>query len=794
VPTAPFSDPTALGVAGLLREFRSRARLTQEALAQAAGLSAQAIGALEGGRRRYPRMTTIDLLAKALDLSEADRRRFEQAARRTGNGPAHPQQLPPPITDFTGRTRELGELLKLLRSPYDVAPGVVISAIGGMGGVGKTALAVQAAHLVSEEYPDGRLYLDLRAGGGDPLRPADAIAHLLRALGVPVSGDPEDVELAAARYRTALAGRRVLVLLDDATSVAQVTPLIPGTAGSTVVITSRRRLSALPGVRRLGLEPLGADEALQLLGEIVGHDEIRATPEAALAVVQECGLLPLAIRIAGGQAAGNLPALAERLADDNSRLDVLTDPGRGVRTSISVSIRALTTSDNPADAVAAGSFPMLSLFGGDHFSLRVAAKVLDLPLDDTEDLLDRLIDIHLLETPALHQYRMHDLVREIGREIATADLSAEQRAEAHDRELRCYLAMVWRYHQLTSRGAFLGDQLWAVGAEDVTTADFALAWLDAEVPNLVRLIQAAGSSAAEERLIAARTALGMVRLAAARLRFGEVHDALLAANGFVADRSTVLACGLLVGLAQLCEALGQFGRAVGYLQEALPVARMHGDLSQLMTCLIELGYALGHAGRPAEGLPHAEEALDIGARIDAAGLIDGATVSLGVLAGMTGDVGRQRSAFDRVLERLAGLQNPKAAPVFLSMMGESLRSNGQFEAALPVLLDGLDSARRIGAETVAVDLLLQLGALRREQGDHARALDLLEEALGIAIRHPAENREGPVRRELGQVYADLGQPEEARGQWERAIVCFERVADPAATDVRALLRGSEASA
>lgn len=349
--SAPPSD-----VAQLLRHFRIRAGLTQEALAATAGLSSQAISALENGRRRHPRAVTIDLLTAALGLSSSDREQLENAASRRSDVPAH-TQLPPPISDFTGRSRQLAELEELLRTPYGVAPAVVISAVGGMGGIGKTTLAVQAANLVTAEYPDGQLYLNLRGGTGNPLGASEAIDALLKLLGIPPAGT-SDPQAAANRYRTALAGRRMLILLDDAAGAAQVLPLIPGTAGSAVLITSRQRLSGVPGVRRIDLDVLGEREAVQLLAEIVGPAVITQKPEDALRVVRRCGLLPLAIRIAGGQCAKSargLEELAAHLADDAGRLNALTGPGRLVNNSIALSLSALSAGQG-VDIAAAEAF------------------------------------------------------------------------------------------------------------------------------------------------------------------------------------------------------------------------------------------------------------------------------------------------------------------------------------------------------------------------------------------------------------------------------------------------------
>ncbi|MDX6283016.1 MAG: hypothetical protein QOH03_4087, partial [Kribbellaceae bacterium] len=320
--------------APVLRDFRRAAGLTQEALAEKAGISVEAVRTLERGRRRYPRLTTIDSLAAGLGLSETETAQLMEAAARPKTGGTN--QLPDDLADFIGRSAQFDDLTgKLTRMPANTR-AVVISAIAGMGGVGKTALAVHAAHAVTEAYPDGHFYLDLRGfGAAEPMDTLEALGILLRRLGTPANLIPESIDQASARYRSAIADRKMLLVLDNAAGPSQVAALLPGTGGSAVVITSRRQMTGLHGAFHLELEVLPDGDALKLLEATAGKDRLEAEPDAVAAVIQQCGGLPLALRIAGARLAArpdwSVADLRDRLADEQSRLDVLADENVSVR-------------------------------------------------------------------------------------------------------------------------------------------------------------------------------------------------------------------------------------------------------------------------------------------------------------------------------------------------------------------------------------------------------------------------------------------------------------------------------
>jgi DNA-binding SARP family transcriptional activator len=428
----------------------------------------------------------------------------QATAATTPPRPATPRQLPADIATFTGRGEELKRLGVLLDAHDEPAGPVVISAIDGMGGIGKSALAIHTAHQLADRFPDGQLYLDLQGStpGLAPLEPLEALGRMLRALGLGPDAIPRELDEAAGRFRSLAAERRLLVLLDNAHGAEQVRPLLPASPGCGVVITSRRVLATLEGAHPLHLDVLPHDKALELLSRLAGPERVRAEPGAAAEVVEDCGFLPLAIRIAGARLAARptwpISELAGRLADATQRLEELAAGELELRASFEVSLRTLRESPHPADRAAAQAFGLLSLPDGPDLDATGAARLLDRAELPTQRLLERLVDAQLLETPRPGRYRFHDLLRLYAREHAAAHHPEAERLAALRRLFGFYTATAWRTLELLRPGdqrLVTADPRWTDGGSPLADASAALAWLEAERVSLLGAIAQIGRMA-----------------------------------------------------------------------------------------------------------------------------------------------------------------------------------------------------------------------------------------------------------------------------------------------------------
>ena len=618
-----------------LRACRQSAGLSQDELAARSGLSVRAIRDLERGRTRWPYRDSLHRLADALELRDAARAGFLGAAdrrlagapgpgrtgaarieaRRAG-GRVVPRYLPAAVPAFAGRRDQLATLSRVLDEPGGTA---VVSAIGGTAGVGKTALAVHWAHQAAGHFPDGQLFLNLRGfdPSGTPVQPADAVRVFLDALQVPADQLPQTLEAQLGLYRSLLAGRRILVLLDNAGDVTQVRPLLPGSPTCRVVVTSRSQLTglaAIEGAHCMALDALSGAEARELLRRRLGTSRVDADPGASGRIIEACARLPLALSIIAARAAmrPDLPlgGVAAGLAT-HSGLDAFAggdDPAADVRAVFSWSYRQL-------GADAARLFRLAGLHPGPDLECYAVAALAGTTADQASQLLDVLASAGMLQPGGTGRYGLHDLLRGYARELAAAHEGEDSRA-ALSRVLDYYLhtaatAMdtafpAERHHHPPIPPA-------ATPAPAITDEAAARAWLDAERPSLVAAAEPpAGRGWRGYATYAIRLSIILFRYLDVGAHYRDavaIHDAARRAARHIGDR--VEEANALNHLGSVAVRQRRYQEGVSYYEEALACSHGTGDQASQGYSHANLGFVLFLQGRWQEAIEHLEQALAV---------------------------------------------------------------------------------------------------------------------------------------------------------------------------------------
>ncbi|MEU6126474.1 BTAD domain-containing putative transcriptional regulator [Streptomyces sp. NPDC047123] len=709
-------------------------------------------------------------------------------AQEPTSSPVRPAQLPATVPDFTGRASFVDELSDILST----AEGRVmaVSALAGIGGVGKTTLAVHVAHVARTHFPDGQLYVDLQGAGARAAEPETVLGAFLRALGTADSAIPDSLEERAALYRSVLDGRRVLVLLDNARDAAQVRPLLPGMEGCAALVTSRVRMVDLAGAHLVDLDVMSPEEALLLFTRIVGEERVTAEREAALDVVAACGFLPLAIRIAASRLAARrtwtVSTLAAKLADERRRLDELQAGDLAVKATFELGYGQL----EPAQARA---FRLLGLADGPDLSLAAAAAVLDLPPDETEDVLESLVDTSLVESAAPGRYRYHDLVRLYARACAERDEQPpSEREAAMSRLLDFYLASAARVYAIERPGDRTVDHLAVterVGL-DFPDSTKAFDWLHGEASCILACVQQSlgrtGLRRAVDLLLAAKD---LAESGAISHRYETATRAACMSAAAVGD---ALAEGRArVSLAQVLNKVGRFDAAAAELDRATTLAEESKDPWTTGNALNEQGIINNCINRPAVSEGYLRTAIEVfradGNRHSEASAL--CNLSRALLAtGRTAksiDLAQQGMAIYSDLGVTFRLANAKYA-LGLALSAAERRADA---------LDQLDDAEQIFAQNR--QRLWQGTAHYRiaqvHLADHhaSRAAQHAEQALAIGCVG-GEWMRANVLTLLGRSLVGLGQPDRARVCWREALAIHEEAGAPEAAQVRDLLNPAAA--
>ncbi|WP_055490423.1 BTAD domain-containing putative transcriptional regulator [Streptomyces sp. TP-A0356] len=698
--------------------------------------------------------------------------------------PVRPAQLPATVPDFTGRASFVAELSAVLAS----AKGRVmaVSALAGIGGVGKTTLAVHVAHQARTAFPDGQLYVDLQGASRRAAEPETVLGSFLRALGTADSAIPDSLEERSALYRSVLDGRRVLVLLDNAKDAAQVRPLLPGTEGCAALVTSRVRMVDLAGAHLVDLDVMSPEEALQLFTKIVGEERVAAEREAALDVVAACGFLPLAIRIAASRLAARrtwtVSVLATKLADERRRLDELQAGDLAVKATFELGYGQL----EPAQARA---FRLLGLADGPDISLAAAAAVLDLPQEDTEDLLESLVDTSLLESAAPGRYRYHDLVRLYARACAERDEHPpSEREAAMSRLLDFYLATAAGVYAIERPGDRLVDHLETTQYPGLTFEDRHQAqdWLYSEANALLAFIQQSRRSSMLRRAVDLLWAAKDLAESGAN---SKQYEAAALALQNAADRADDprARSRVLTTLTNVHIVAGRFGQADEAARRAMELAHVADDLAPSCWAANDRGIIALYQGRHADGEEYLRQAI-VSFRLDKN--LAGEASALCNLSRIHLAMGRVGSAvelaqqgiviYDQLGHTLRGANGRYA-------LGLALTGQGELDAAVGRLAEALEVFRDSRQRLWEGMTLFRLAEAHLAGQRPARTAALAEQALAVLRGIGGEWRRGNVLTVLGRALSGLGQAGRAQACWQEALAIFDQLGSPEAADVRLLL-------
>jgi DNA-binding SARP family transcriptional activator len=643
----------------------------------------------------------------------------------TSTPAAHPvpRQLPAAVPDFVGRDDLVADLSRTLtRTGASSTGGVEVIVISGAGGVGKTTFAVHVAHGLRDSFPDGQLFARLRGVNAQPIRPKQILEEFLRSLGVSPSSLPQSVTELAAEFRSRLAGSRTLIVLDEAVSVEQVTPLLPGGPGCAVLLTSRRPLHGLPGARRIDLDVLAPDASLALLARVVGADRVEKERQAAQRLAEACSHLPLALRIAAAKLSvrrhWSIERMLDRLSDERRRLDELALEGVGVRASIAFSYQLLSDEGRRL-------LLLLSLLGATDFGDWVAAPLLDADVESATDIIQELDEASLVIVESAEQqprYRLHDLIRIFANEQLAKEVAGQARVDAQNRLLRCWLYIARQAHVHAHGGDFTvlhsNRPQWTLPDHvvDRLVVD-PIEWFATEHANLVTAVElAAQLDYTDICWDLAMTSATLFEARAYTDSWRQTHAVALDACRRAGDRH---------GEAVMWYSSGELSLFEDRLAEA------EDKYERALSYFTEVGQALGR------GL---------------------ATRGLALIAHMQGQVNESLQRYETALDDLQVANDRFAQAHVLSGMAHVYIDRGEFDHAARLLEQGLEISTEIGASRAEAQVRNRLGHLylAEERLDEAEAA--FTAVLAAVTRHG-----DPV----GQTYAHLGigLVRLARGDW-----------------------------
>jgi DNA-binding SARP family transcriptional activator/tetratricopeptide (TPR) repeat protein len=685
--------------------------------------------------------------------SEAPVRAAEGAAGPVSADPASagpvsvaPAQLPADNADFTGRETQASYIGTAL-ADHDVPGGpgrVRVIVVTGSAGFGKTTLAVHVAHQVRDLFPDGQLYVHLSGASGQPAVPGEVLARVLRDLGVDGGKIPAGDEERAALYRTLLTGRRALILLDDAKDVAQVRPLLPGSASCAVLVTTRSMTPYLVSTEFVDLGALAEPEALELFSRMTGDVRVAAEPEATTEILRACAGMPLAVRICAARLATRprwrISTMAARLRDEQRRLDELQIGDLEIRASFHVSYDSLRTGRHHVDP--SHAFRLLGLWQGQRISLPAAAALIGEREEHVAGALEALVDANLLESPEPDWYQLHDLLRIFAIERAQAEETEQARLQAEQRLLQWYLGMTVAAAETISpyRYGIPEEGKKPVPGLPLDSVKDALAWYDGEQANVIAAIRQA---AVRFHDCAWRLATALFPLFTRRHHWTDCVTAHRIA--VISARTAGSPQGEAWALQNLGEGLLNVGETEAFarLEEAFAIRRESGDLAGEAQTAVSIACACYNFRGPQE-------------------------------------------AYDRLLrclELLREVGNPALLGVGLNNLGEYCRALGRMDEATEFLREALGVWAAIGGHGQGF-VMESLGRIYLESGRLPEAIASLSEAHRLHVVQGQLLGQAVALRHLGEAQHSAGQTDRARESLVAALALFESLKSD--TEIKAI--------
>ncbi|QKW21360.1 tetratricopeptide repeat protein [Kitasatospora sp. NA04385] len=694
-----------------------------------------------------------------------------------------PAQLPADVSDFSGRSKMVNELRDVLRAGSGQA--VVVTSLAGIGGVGKTTLAVHVAHSLRPDFPDGQLYVDLRGAGASPADPAVVLGDFLHALGA--SDAPDSLDQRAALYRSLLADKRMLILLDNARDAGQLRPLIPGVSGNAVMVTSRSRLAELPGAHLVDIEELTPDEALALFSAIVGAERVGAEPEAALQVVTSCGFLPLAVRIAAARLASrprwSVSDLARRLADQRNRLQELQLGNLAVETTLGLGYAQLRTEE-------ARAFRLLALVDSPDLPLSAVAALLDASEQEAEDLAEALVEANMLECFTPGRYRYHDLLRLYAQRQNTKLADTEQQQAALLRLLDLLHATVRNVQRAIEPDDLAIELLHRADATGRSFSDghSARAWLRSEVAVLLGAVEAA-ADAPLGLLQPAVDILQTLTFVSEEPTLAPRVRAMLraAAASPVAQRDPDTLASVHHSLGQIHRIASELAEAEESLARSLALQPTGRSTALRMATANGLAITLFLAGRPAEALPVYQQALETVRPLDSP--ISEARLLANMARAYVG-LDRHAEAVESARAAVAAARASGNVPCLadtLYQLGVVLRSTGSPGEAAVHLREAHQLYHQQQHPIWEGYSLARLAACLLADGQFAAATAAAEESLSIAQEIEAAYCQGMANAALGEALLETGQPSRGLACLQEALTVFTRLGVPEAQPVQDLI-------